>query len=111
MARGSTLLNITQQIASSVGVAVMSVLLTNHLKASKLAGPAMATLHIPSLADKIPAAAITKGLEDAAQAFADTYWVAWGMVLLTVIPALFLPRKQEVTHLLDDADVPPVIVD
>ena len=111
IARGSTLLNITQQVSSSCGVALMSVLLTSHLQASRLAGPAMATLHIPSLADKIPAAAITKGLEDAAQAFADTYWVAWGMVLLTVIPALFLPRKQEVTHLLDDADVPPVIVD
>ena len=34
-----TLLNITQQIASSCGVAIMSVLLTNHLQASKLAGP------------------------------------------------------------------------
>ena len=55
VARGSTLLNITQQIASSCGVAIMSVLLTNHLQASKLAGPAMASLHIPSLADKLPA--------------------------------------------------------
>jgi EmrB/QacA subfamily drug resistance transporter len=110
VARGSTLLNITQQIASSCGVAIMSVLLTNHLQASKLAGPAMATLHIPSLADKIPAAAITKGLEDAASAFAETYWVAWAMVLLTVVPALFLPRKHEETHLLDDEGVPPVVV-
>ena len=88
----------------------MSVILTNHLQASKLAGPAMATLHIPSLADKIPAAAIAKGLEDAASAFADTYWVAWAMVLLTVIPAMFLPRKREETHLLDDEDIPPVVV-
>ena len=65
VARGSTLLNINQQIASSCGVAVMSVILhDNHLQASKLAGPAMATLHIPSLADNIPAAAITRGLED-----------------------------------------------
>jgi len=110
VARGSTLLNITQQIASSCGVAVMSVLLTNHLQASKLAGPAMATLHIPALADKIPAAAITKGLEDAAQAFADTYWVAWVMVLLTLVPAFFLPRKNEEAHLLDDEGVPPVVV-
>ena len=110
VARGSTLLNITQQIASSVGVAIMSVLLTNHLQASKLAGPAMASLHIPALADKIPAAAIAKGLEDAASAFADTYWVAWAMVLLTVIPAMFLPRKREETHLLDDEGVPPVVV-
>jgi hypothetical protein len=86
------------------------VLLTNHLQASKLAGPAMATLHIPSLADKISPAAITRGLEDAAQAFADTYWVAWALVLLTVIPALMLPRKHEETHLLDDEGIPPVVV-
>ena len=110
VARGSTLLNINQQIASSCGVAIMSVLLTNHLQASKLADPAMATLHVPALADKIPAAAITKGLEDAASAFADTYWVAWAMMLLTLVPALFLPRKKEETHLLDDEGVPPVVV-
>ena len=110
VARGSTLLNITQQIASSCGVAIMSVLLTNHLQASRLAGPAMASLHDPALAAKIPAAAITKGLEDAAQAFADTYWVAWAMVLLTVVPAMFLPRKQEESHLLDEEGVPPVVV-
>ena len=55
-------------------------------------------------------AAIAKGLEDAANAFADTYWVAWAMVLLTVIPAMFLPRKHEETHLLDDMGVPPVVV-
>jgi len=110
VARGSTLLNITQQIASSVGVAIMSVLLTNHLQASRLAGPAMASLHNPLLAAKIPAALIVKGLEEAASAFAQTYWVAWGMVLLTVIPAMFLPRQREEAHLLDEEGVPPVVV-
>jgi len=110
VARGSTLLNINQQIASSVGVAVMSVLLTNHLQASKLAGPAMASLHNPALAAKIPLAAIAKGLHDAAQAFADTYWVAWSMVLLTLIPALMLPRKREEMPVSDDEDAPPFVV-
>jgi EmrB/QacA subfamily drug resistance transporter len=110
VARGSTLLNITQQISSSCGVALMSVLLTNHLHASKLAGPAMASLHHPGLADKIPVAAIAQGLEDAAAAFADSYWVAWVMVLLTLVPALFLPRRTEATHLLDDEGTPPVVV-
>jgi hypothetical protein len=104
------LLNINQQIASSVGVAVMSVLLTNHLQASKLAGPAMASLHDPRLAAAMSPAAIMKGLEDAASAFAQTYWVAWTMVLLTLIPALLLPRKREETHLLDDEGLPPVVV-
>src|SRR4051794_7462757 len=109
-ARGSTLLNITQQIASSCGVAIMSVLLTNHLQASRLAGPAMAPRQLPALAEKIPAAAIARGLEDAASAFAQTYGVAWSMVLLPVIPAMFLPRKREETHLLDEEAVPPVVV-
>ncbi len=110
VARGSTLLNITQQIASSCGVAIMSVLLTNHLQSSPLAGQAMASLRLPSLADRLPAAAIAQGLEDAADAFSATYWVAWSMVLLTVVPALLLPRRREVTHLLDDEGVPPVVL-
>jgi hypothetical protein len=88
----------------------MSVILTSHLQASKLAGPAMASLHIPSLADKIPQVAIDKGLQDAASAFAATYWVAWVMVLLTLVPAFFLPRKREETYLLQEEGVPPVIV-
>jgi EmrB/QacA subfamily drug resistance transporter len=68
VARGSTMLNITQQIASSVGVAVMSVLLTDHLKGASTSG-------------------------DKADAFARTYWVAWVLVGLCLIPALMLRRK------------------
>jgi ABC-type amino acid transport system permease subunit len=110
VARGSTLLNITQQIASSVGVATMSVILTNHLQASKLAGPAMASLHVPALAEKLGTHAVDIGLHAAASAFASTYWVAWVLILLTLIPALMLPRKHEETHLLDEEGVPPVVV-
>jgi EmrB/QacA subfamily drug resistance transporter len=131
VARGSTLLNITQQIASSVGVATMSVILTTHLNDSPV---------IPG-SDKIPgfpdgltesAAAILsntqsavfaqlgigaeyveRGLADAAAAFADTFWVAWVLVVLTLIPAMFLPRKREESHLLDDGaeEAPEVIAD
>jgi MFS family permease len=112
VARGSTLLNIVQQIASSVGVAVMSVVLTNNLKSYPLAGPATATWRDPSLVDKIPggAAAVAKGLHDAGQAFADTYWVAAILVALTFIPAYFLPRKHEESHLLDDVEAAPPVV-
>jgi EmrB/QacA subfamily drug resistance transporter len=91
VARGSTLLNITQQIASSVGVALFSVVLTNALKDNPPTSPAQA-----------PVAA--------AAAFAHTYWWAAILVSLTLVPAFFLPRKREVSHLLDDADVPPVVV-
>src|SRR4051794_24112635 len=113
VARGSTLLNITQQIASSVGVAVMSVLLTNGLKDSKLAAPAIAATHNPSLVQKVGGPGIVaKGLQEAADAFAHTYRVALAMILVTVVAALFLPRKKETSHLLDEekGEVPPVVV-
>jgi EmrB/QacA subfamily drug resistance transporter len=100
VARGSTLLNITQQIASSVGVAVMSVVLTQHLQSSPAAGDAVAY----SLNQGPKPANLDQGLADAAHAFASTYWVSWVLVVLCLIPALMLPRKREESHLLDDAD-------
>ena len=73
VARGSTLLNITQQIASSVGVAVLSVVLTNQLKGA--VGP--------------------QGFDPVAggEAFATSFWVAFVLVALTLVPAWFLPRR------------------
>ena len=103
VARGSTLLNITQQIASSCGVALTSVVLTAHLDGSKLAGPAIAVqTGQASVSDIGGPLAFAKGLADAAAAFASTYWVAWVLVLLTLVPALMLPRRHEESHLLDD---------
>jgi EmrB/QacA subfamily drug resistance transporter len=103
VARGSTLLNITQQIASSIGVAVMSVILTNGLKSAPLAYPAIAARHNPQTAAQIGGdAGIKEGLSQAASAFAHTYWVAFTLVGVTVVAALFLPRKREESHLLDD---------
>jgi MFS family permease len=102
VARGSTLLNITQQIASSIGVAVMSVILTNGLKDAKLAYPAIAARHDPQIAAQIGKAGVKEGLAQAANAFAHTYWVAFALVAVTVVAAMFLPRKHEESHLLDD---------
>ncbi|MBK6869912.1 MAG: DHA2 family efflux MFS transporter permease subunit [Kineosporiaceae bacterium] len=105
VARGSTLINIVQQIASSIGVAIMSVLLTNALKDSPLALPAIGSWRDPSLAEKIGGpAGVAKGLAEAAGAFSSTFWVAAFMVTLTLVPALFLPRKREESHLLDDVE-------
>jgi EmrB/QacA subfamily drug resistance transporter len=129
VARGSTLLNITQQIASSCGVALMSVILTNELNDSPIIP---GTQNIPGLGEGlretqaailsntrpetlaplgIDPAAIGRGLVDAAQAFSHTYWVAWVLVALTLVPALMLPRRHEEAHLLDEAGVPPAMVD
>jgi EmrB/QacA subfamily drug resistance transporter len=102
VARGSTLLNITQQIASSIGVAVMSVVYTNYLTSQPLAGPAIAARHDPALAAQLGQAKITEGLSQAASAFGDTFFVAAVLVAGTLIAAAFLPRKHEESHLLDD---------
>jgi EmrB/QacA subfamily drug resistance transporter len=125
VARGSTLLNISQQVSSSVGVALMSVLLTNHLNGSPIipgtSGPqspeglretsaAVLSNTRPDLFSKlhIDPASLAAGLHDAAAAFAHTYWVAWGLVVLTLVPAFMLPRKDEDISLLDDPEQPPV---
>lgn len=47
---------------------------------------------------------MAEGLEQAAEAFAQTFLVAAVLVTLTLIPALFLPRRREVSHLLDDVE-------
>ena len=111
VARGSTLLNINQRIARlgrRRGDAGDPDQPPQRLQARR---PRHASLQDPSLADKIPLSAIAKGLADAAAAFADTYWVAWVLVLLTLIPAALLPcSKREETHLLDDEGLPPVVV-
>jgi EmrB/QacA subfamily drug resistance transporter len=111
VARGSTLLNITQQIASSVGVAVMSVILTNGLKDAPLAYPAIASRQDPQIAAQLGESGIEQGLAQAAGAFADTYWVAFALILVTLVSAMFLPRKREAVHLDDGrTDAAPVIV-
>lgn len=137
VARGSTLLNITQQVASSIGVAIMSVVLTNGLKNDKLVSqaqgfheatkgmtdPAQIQGVLPKfpevaqiLATATPTTAQAKLTEAVSQAmgkvFGNTFWVAAILVALTLIPALMMPRKHEESHFADDdADgVPPVLM-
>ncbi len=118
VARGSTLVNILQQIGGSVGAAVMSVILTNQLNGSQPipgvtdpsgnpvteAGLAIAAQQRPELTQQFPVdpSFIERGLDFAASSFATTFWVAFALVLLTFIPAALLPRRRERSHLLDD---------
>ena len=108
VARGSTLLNILQQIGGSVGTATMSVILTSRLNGS----PAIPGLTNPRTGEPITEAGaaiahqqgaqlpvdpsiIERGLQFVADSFATTFSVAWVVVLATFIPIAFLPRKRE----------------
>jgi EmrB/QacA subfamily drug resistance transporter len=111
VARGSTLLNITQQIASSVGVAVISVVLTNQLKGHDLALPAIAAQQDPRIADQIGGpVAVAKGLTEAAESFATTYWLTWVLILITLIPVFFLPRRRQLPAEPAEEDQAPFLV-
>ncbi|QFQ29861.2 DHA2 family efflux MFS transporter permease subunit [Janibacter melonis] len=137
VARGSTLLNITQQVASSFGVAIISVLLTNSIESRPLVDQAQKygdaakgvtdPNQVQQLLERFPEVARVIGQvadparaqevlmaavrSDLAGAFASTYWVSGGLCALTLVVALFLPRKREESHLLDgDEDAEPVHV-
>ncbi|AWB91228.1 DHA2 family efflux MFS transporter permease subunit [Aeromicrobium chenweiae] len=132
VARGSTLLNVTQQVASAVGIATISVVLTNAMKSGdviagsdKLPGvdegltPAQlaAGSHTEQGAGvvdmlKVPGSVLQQGFQDLADAFSTSYWVAFAVLLVTLVPVAFLPRKRQESHLLDDEDgaTPPIMM-
>ncbi|MEU4236201.1 DHA2 family efflux MFS transporter permease subunit [Actinoplanes sp. NPDC026619] len=107
VARGSTLVNIMQQIGGSIGTATMSVILTSHLNGSAPipglndpssgepiteAQAAIAAQHGSQL--PVPPEIIQRGLAFVADSFASTFWVGFFLVLVTFIPIAFLPRKR-----------------
>jgi MFS family permease len=116
IARGSTLMNITQQIAISMGTALFSVLLTNSYNQHRSVSFTLAVqnaagdhtkiaailqqFHIP--ADRLQALYNT-GLDYMGQSFGDVFLVATVLVGLCLVPAFFLPRKP-VKHRADEVD-------
>jgi MFS family permease len=94
VARGSTLMNIMQQIASSVGAATMSVILTNEIRNSEFAGPAVASRNNPAIAAQLTPDQLAQGFSDAAHGFATTFTVAFVLIIVTIVPVLFLPRRK-----------------
>jgi MFS family permease len=107
IARGSTFLNINQQVAASIGTALFSVLLTNGFKDSpaiRLDGAAAALADQPAKLSALLAKAglspqdldalHARALVDMADAFSTVFVVATILVALCLIPAFFLPRKK-----------------
>jgi EmrB/QacA subfamily drug resistance transporter len=94
IARGSTMMNITQQVAASIGTAIFSVLLTNSFKDDPSIYPAISSWADPSIAQQVPGAAIASGLEAGADAFGSAFVVGTILVALCLVPAFFLPRRR-----------------
>src|SRR3954452_10387332 len=95
IARGSTLMNITQQVAASIGTAVMSVILTYHLKKDAFAPLAIFANADPAKGDAALNGAAAQagqpvdvirahGLHSAADSFAKTILVAVILVACTL---------------------------
>ena len=107
VARGSTLINVNQQVAGSIGTALMSVILTNQVNHSAYIAAAskMAALQeeaakrgVPPDPSQFPPQALTPDFmshvtNDVAHAYAVVFVVAVCLVLATLIPASFLPKK------------------
>ena len=108
VARGSTLVNILQQIGGSIGSAIMSVVLTSRLNQSDPipglnnprtgepiteAGAAIA--HQQGAQLPVPPNILERGLAFVADSFGTTFWVGFALVLATFIPIAFLPRKRQ----------------
>jgi MFS family permease len=87
---GSTLMNVVQQIAASIGTAVIGVLLANNIAASPDAGLAIAHNNNPAIGGiPVPPVAFVH----AANAFGATFVVSVVLVAIALVPAYFLPRK------------------
>lgn len=102
IARGSTLMNIIQQVAGSIGTAVLSVVLTaqmfDHPEIKQVGDAVKSEAELGALAQQLG----PQGLENllrsasdaAASSFAVTFTVALCLLVITLVPAIFLPRTK-----------------
>jgi EmrB/QacA subfamily drug resistance transporter len=102
--RASTMLNIIQQVSTSVGTALMSVLLANNL--SDKLGPAAGGGGMAEAA-KIPPQVMKKIAGPMADAFQNTYWWAVALMVLAFVPAALLLRAKRAAASPGEAVAPP----
>ena len=110
IARGSTLLNIQQQVAASIGTALFSVILTEQFSGYPVIGQLRALFGLTGGSEDpevVGQAAAELGIDPAsigqltadaqlamADSFATVFAVATGLVACVLIPAFFLPRHK-----------------
>lgn len=109
IARGSTLMNIVQQTAGSIGTAVMSVVLTNQLLNRDLTSNEVGMAHLPPPVGPDPST-VDSILSSAADAFGNTFLVATVLIALTFIPAFFLPRSKTTRVVAEGDSAAPIMM-
>jgi EmrB/QacA subfamily drug resistance transporter len=91
IARGSTLMNITQQVAASIGTAIFSVLLTNGINDSDAARNLVQSTQSGGQVDP---ATIPQAFADISSTYSGAFLVGTILVAVCLVPAFFLPRKK-----------------
>ncbi|MEV5828178.1 DHA2 family efflux MFS transporter permease subunit [Spirillospora sp. NPDC052242] len=108
--RASTMLNIIQQVAASIGTAMMSVLLARQITSQlpPMPGAEGGSGGEAGLAamGEMPAEVMAKVVGPMADAFQNTFWYATGLLVLAVLPALVLPRRKPDNPTAADAPMP-----
>ncbi len=84
--RATSALNVVQRVGGSIGVALLSVVLTHQL-----------TANLPGAGGLEAAQSVTPAMHQMlapamAESFGNTYWWGLGLIALAFIPSLFLPR-------------------
>lgn len=112
IARGTTLMSVSHQVGGSVGTALMSMILTNQFNRSEniVAANKMAVLQqnaarlkLPVDNSAVPRQALAPDfpmnlLKDLSHAYTAVFLVAVVLVLSTIIPASFLPKKPAISQ-------------
>ncbi|MEE2854152.1 MAG: DHA2 family efflux MFS transporter permease subunit [Actinomycetota bacterium] len=107
IARGTTLMSVSHQVGGSIGTALMSMILTNQFNRSPdiVAANKLAALHQRAAVDGVPVdrSAIpprsldpgfsTNVVHDLSHAYTAVFVIAVALVVCTLIPAWFLPKK------------------
>ncbi|MCA2289089.1 DHA2 family efflux MFS transporter permease subunit [Mycobacterium avium] len=107
IARGTTLMSVSHQVGGSMGTALMSMILTNQFNRSPniVAANKLAALHQKAAAggtpidqSAIPRQSLAPGfggnvLHDLSHAYTAVFVIAVALVVCTIIPASFLPKK------------------
>ncbi|MET7774000.1 DHA2 family efflux MFS transporter permease subunit [Nocardia sp. NPDC005366] len=99
-ARGSTLMNIVNQVAGSIGTATISITLTKLIQQHELASAVIAARLSQDAAPArgLRSEQVESGLRQAGEAFGHTYLVGLGLIAVALVPAVLLARRSAAYH-------------